>query len=101
MRDGSSSITPLPDATGSQGLCATCDHVQGCLFSKAARRPMWHCDEFFSSTQATWQRRPQDPALPGPILAPESLGLCSDCGRQNRCALRHSGRTILECEEYA
>lgn len=82
------------------GLCVTCTHYSTCLFAKAARQPVWFCDEFTSFEQSKAEARAERPAEAPVNPEAAAAGLCANCESFAGCALRSPGVAVFECEEY-
>jgi hypothetical protein len=95
---GESVSTPIKQL----GVCSTCRHLDRCLFVKAARQPIWSCEEFDSSGAATSGAARTLPQ-PRPVNLGEGQaeGLCVNCEVRTGCALRKPGVTVVECESYS
>ncbi|MEP0815163.1 MAG: hypothetical protein HRF49_10950 [bacterium] len=85
---------------GEIGLCVTCSHHETCLFAKAARQPVWFCDEFTSFEQSNAQTHAGNAADAGVDPEAAATGLCANCESFEGCAYRAKGVPVLECEEY-
>ena len=86
-----------------EGICVTCRHAPRCLFVKATRRPIQHCEEFDDGGSA---------AKPGNIPAlkvdkginleqGQAVGLCANCDTRLTCMHREPGVNVQECEDYS
>jgi hypothetical protein len=86
------------------GICTTCNHVSTCLFSQAARNPVWFCDEFDASNASASAGKPAavPVAKPADRYFGEAIrvGLCANCDARPGCNYRRPGVTVSECENY-
>jgi hypothetical protein len=83
------------------GVCTTCRHLDRCLFVKAARQPIWSCEEFDDSGAATaGSARPVKQPTPANLGEGQPEGLCADCDVRTDCAKRRPGEVITECADY-
>jgi hypothetical protein len=84
------------------GLCTTCVHAGTCLFLRAARHPIVHCEEFDDGSGAVRRESAVPTFQPEPysVAALREEGLCVTCADRNGCMLRHTGVPVHECEEY-
>ena len=48
--------SPRPAQT--QGICATCTHLEGCLFNQASCYPVWYCEHFDTEVEIAAARAP-------------------------------------------
>jgi len=94
-------VTPRPTAAG---ICSTCRHEPRCLFARAARQPIQHCEEFDdggSKAKAAPATKPV--AKSGGIKygQGQAEGICVNCDTRLTCMHREPGKTVLECEDYS
>jgi hypothetical protein len=83
------------------GICATCNHQAGCLFLKAARRPIAFCEEFDSSGHSTPRQVAVAPTRPAFNFGEgQEQGLCADCAAKTGCMNRRPGSAVWNCEDY-
>lgn len=83
------------------GVCTTCRHLDRCLFVKAARQPIWSCEEFDDHGAATADAvRPVKQPKPANLGEGQPAGLCADCDVRSDCAKRRPGEAITECADY-
>jgi len=83
------------------GVCTTCRHLERCLFVKAARQPIWSCEEFDDSGAASADTaRPVMQPQPANLGEGQPEGLCADCDVRSDCAKRRPGEAVTECADY-
>lgn len=83
------------------GLCITCRHQNRCLFVKAARQPIWYCDEFDSGNEGEGDAPRAVPPKPAANLGEgQPEGLCADCAERSDCTQRQPGVAVSECADY-
>ena len=92
-----------PQTAKAAGICATCNHAGTCLFLRAARRPVWHCDEFDGAQASAPAAAAPPPGLASASHSPAELaelGLCADCESRQGCAHRRAGTPVYTCDDY-
>lgn len=89
------------------GLCTTCDHAGSCAYLARTEGPIWSCEEFDDSGQAspgpTMTTRPSlvRRTVEPPRVEPGTLmGLCGNCEKRSFCALPGVREGAWFCEEY-
>jgi hypothetical protein len=92
---------------GLEGLCMTCDHAATCGYLARTEGPIWRCEEFDDSGQATpGQMMPAEPQLRrAPVelvrgVSGEPIGLCLNCDNRSFCGLPGVREGVWFCEEY-
>jgi hypothetical protein len=90
-----------------EGLCMTCGHAGGCAYLARTEGPIWSCEEFDDSGQATpgpvmtAAPRPSWPTTePARAEAGELFGLCRNCESRSFCKLPGAREGVMFCEEY-
>ncbi len=77
-----------------QGLCTTCMHSEGCMYSK--NEPVVFCEEFeitsAPSLRIVTERKEHEPSA--------LLGLCSNCANSESCSFPRPETGVWHCEEY-
>lgn len=86
-----------------QGLCITCRHEPRCLFVKAARLPIQHCEEFDDGGSAAKSGLTSAaPATPAVTFGQgQTVGICTNCDTRLTCMHREPGANVQECEDYS
>ena len=92
----------IASAADELGICITCDHHPACLFARAARRPVWFCDEFASAEGDRTAAHIERPKAAAEIDQAKAglLGLCANCDEMEGCMHRVEGVPVLNCEDY-
>ncbi|MDP8223268.1 MAG: hypothetical protein P9L99_07915 [Candidatus Lernaella stagnicola] len=88
-----------PEKNCELGICATCMHLDGCMYRKDHRNPIWTCEEF--ETAAT-EAVPQNVTKLNPPTGRDTQfqGLCATCANRDDCTLSHARGGVWRCEEY-
>lgn len=83
------------------GLCATCDHLEGCAFRKNPDQPVLFC-ESFEACVSPLKETPQTQHTPRAEARSVSLytGLCINCADAEVCVFPQKGAGGWYCEEY-
>ena len=86
------------------GICSTCRHQSRCLFFKAARQAIHHCEEFDDANKAGDKANVTGKTIAKPgdvnLEQGQSAGLCTNCDTRLTCMHRKPGETVLKCEDY-
>lgn len=88
------------------GICSTCRHQSRCLFFKAARQEIHHCEEFDDAHQPGDGPNvavKETVSRPGGVNTEQgqAVGLCTNCDTRLTCMHRKPGETVLKCEDYS
>jgi hypothetical protein len=85
------------------GLCSTCEHEPGCIYSADANRMVQQCEEF----DLPFAEPAHGPAAAGVHTSPDNgrdsksvAGLCLNCGNREACIFQKPEGGVWRCEEY-
>jgi len=100
-------VAASPKARPEQGICISCNHRPTCLFRKAARHPIFFCEEFEDrviSGEPLAVAQPIEAVPAEPTInygEAQELGLCANCTTKTNCMNRQPGVAVWHCEDYS
>ena len=87
-----------------QGICSTCNHLDGCSYRSRWKGPVMHCEEFDDWVPSVARVvSPRETEVAASNLGDKedvSVGLCVNCEHRLTCTFPKPDGGVWHCEEW-